>query len=321
LVAAAQAEPFVSGSAQAEPTGAAALPPPPTLGPGGVPGADEPPPFALLSDPDPAVPIAGPACPFLTESEDALGATLECFAGPQPLSLPFGYEGRYCRGGEHRSCPRWLAANSTRRLAVSARPPAPRAARPSADGAGSPGPRLRRFLVRFAPRAGFGAAAGLAIAAVLLVGRPLLAAGGPPRGAEARRAYWTPQGGPARATPEPAGAAPGSVSPAATATGTPAPGPSLELRVADPRPSPYGEQTVFARLRAGDQPLAGAPCKLDVHYRTQLSTWERRTAADGTVEVAIPLNGVTPLYAIKVEMECTAADRSARATTQFTPGG
>jgi hypothetical protein len=184
---------------------------------------------------------------------------------------------------------------------------------------------------RFGRRAVLGAAAGLAVAAVALLARPAVhALTNPPAPPIAyQRPSWSPQSATARETPrdesrprppllsEPAPTA----APAGTPAPSPTPGPRLEVRLADPRPHPFGEQTIFARLSAADRPVAAAPCRLDIHYRTETVTWRRQTAPDGTVELTLDLNGATPLYPVKVDMECVAEDRPARATAQFVPGG
>ncbi|MCL6647315.1 MAG: hypothetical protein K6U89_03130, partial [Chloroflexi bacterium] len=112
-----------------------------------------------------------------------------------------------------------------------------------------------------------------------------------------------------------------SPSPAPTATAADPARPRLEVRVANPRPDPFGEQTVYVRLLLGDTPIRGADCRVDLAYRTVTHTYERRTLADGEFELDFPLQGATPGYTVQVTVECQTTTGVISGTTQFTPGG
>jgi hypothetical protein len=126
--------------------------------------------------------------------------------------------------------------------------------------------------------------------------------------------------------PRPTAPRPTATSPAAPAAVSPVSSPTvraaspLEVQVAKPRPKSFDTQTVTGRLVVGDRAVAGARCRLDVRFRSGVSTWEGVTKEDGRVEISFDLVGAAIDYPVQVDMECLAGGTAYKGSAQFIPG-
>jgi hypothetical protein len=139
------------------------------------------------------------------------------------------------------------------------------------------------------------------------------------RPAATRAPAASPAGATAGAAGSPAATAARPAGPT-TASPTPPGGLALDVQIANPRPRPTDNQRVLGRLTNGAQPVAGAPCRLDVRFRSGTTTLEKATGEDGTVEIAFEFAGAAVGFPVQTELECNAAGRTVRGTAEFVPG-